>query len=251
MSRIFLTAIVASVGLPAAADDATAAATDATQSDAVQTADATVDNADDAEGVVRLTGFKSVVRGQDGCLPGCDAPSTCDGSGGCGCGNAGCGNGGRCGCGNGRCGTGRGNGYGSGCRNGMCGDGSLAGWWACQKAMHRHRNSHATAALKGYMAGKFGYFCPSANCGEGMGLCTKYGMVYALDPGFADPRDAERYAAPGQGVHLNVPLAPNVRHAYNFSWGVPSSRLTPVRHAAVVGPPQPAPIHGFPRGESP
>jgi hypothetical protein len=25
-----------------------------------------------------------------------------------------------------------------------------------------------------------------------------------------------------------VPLAPNVRHSYNYSWGTPSSRITPM-----------------------
>ena len=212
--------------------------------------------ADEAEGVVQLVGHR--VSCDAGCAPSCDAPScdapscdapsygeSCDsgrcGNGGSGCRNGLCGRGGAGGLGRGMGGHGMG-GHGMG---GRCGDGTLAGWWACQKAMHRHRNTHAAAQMKGYFASKFGYFCPSANCGQGMGLVTKYGMVYSLDPNYADARDGERYAAPGQGVHLNVPLAPNVRHSYNYGWGIPSSRLTPVRHGAVVGPPQPAPIHGF------
>lgn len=52
--------------------------------------------------------------------------------------------------------------------------------------------------------------------------------VYPADPGYYDPRDGRAYSAQGYGVPMSVPLAPNVKYTYNYGWGVPSSRLTPV-----------------------
>ncbi len=49
-----------------------------------------------------------------------------------------------------------------------------------------------------------------------------------VNPGYADPRDAQIYAAQGAGVPVAVPLAPVVQYTYNYGWGVPSSRLTRV-----------------------
>jgi hypothetical protein len=55
--------------------------------------------------------------------------------------------------------------------------------------------------------------------------------IIALDPGYSHPNDANGiYAAQGYGGPVTVPLAPNVRSAYNYSWGIPSSRLTPITH---------------------
>ncbi|QDT39614.1 hypothetical protein [Stratiformator vulcanicus] len=60
------------------------------------------------------------------------------------------------------------------------------------------------------------------------GLGGAYSYVYAVDPNYFDQRDGKVYAANGFGLPVSVPLAPNVRHTYNYGWGVPSSRLTPV-----------------------
>lgn len=57
--------------------------------------------------------------------------------------------------------------------------------------------------------------------------------IIALDPGYAHPSDMNgAYAAQGFGVPVTVPLAPNVRTQYNYSWGIPSSRLTPITRPA-------------------
>lgn len=60
--------------------------------------------------------------------------------------------------------------------------------------------------------------------------CWKWSQssIYPADPGYADARDGQVYSAQGYGVPVSVPLAPNVKHTYNYGWGVPSSRLTPV-----------------------
>lgn len=59
--------------------------------------------------------------------------------------------------------------------------------------------------------------------------CTwKWSSVYQADPNYCDPRDGRVYSAQGYGTPMSVPLAPNVKHSYNYGWGVPSSRLTPV-----------------------
>lgn len=52
--------------------------------------------------------------------------------------------------------------------------------------------------------------------------------IIAVDPGYHDQRDSELYATQMYGVPVAVPLAPTVRSSYNYGWGMPSSRLTPV-----------------------
>ncbi len=71
-------------------------------------------------------------------------------------------------------------------------------------------------------------FCPSGSCNEGTPLFDKYHITYAAQPNYFDQRDGRLYSAQGYGVPMAVPLAPNVRHTYNYGWGMPSSRLTPV-----------------------
>ncbi|MFV0446552.1 MAG: hypothetical protein ACK5Q5_23520 [Planctomycetaceae bacterium] len=72
--------------------------------------------------------------------------------------------------------------------------------------------------------------------------CGHYQIVYPVDPWYGDARDAGVYAAEGYGGPMSVPLAPVIRHTFNYGWGVPSSRLTPVSHLAAMpyggyGPP--------------
>jgi len=73
---------------------------------------------------------------------------------------------------------------------------------------------------------KFGYFHRDGCCGEGCPKCGHYGIVYANNPGYHDPRDGKIYAAQGLNVPVAMPLAPNVEHTYNYGWGIPSSRRT-------------------------
>jgi hypothetical protein len=74
----------------------------------------------------------------------------------------------------------------------------------------------------------FGYFCPTGCGGAGCPPLGHYHAGYALNPDYFDFRDGGVYAAQGYGLPVAVPLAPNVEHTYNYGWGVPSSRLTPV-----------------------
>lgn len=108
-------------------------------------------------------------------------------------------------------------------------------WWERQWMMFYVRNDHTARALKQVLCHdhrspecKFGYFIPSGNGGSGTPLVGGYSMVYPLNPHYTDPRDMSIYAAQGYGVPMTVPLAPVVQDAYNYSWGIPSSRLTPV-----------------------
>lgn len=75
---------------------------------------------------------------------------------------------------------------------------------------------------------RFGYFHPTGGDGSGIPLCHHYGMDYAVNPEYFDRRDGRLYAAQGYGIPMAVPLAPNVGYTYNYGWGIPSSRLTPV-----------------------
>lgn len=73
-----------------------------------------------------------------------------------------------------------------------------------------------------------------------------YTIAYPLNPEYCDDRGGKLYAAQGYGINVTVPLAPNVGAAYNYGWGVPSSRLTRISNPLPVPPisslPGPTPI---------
>lgn len=97
--------------------------------------------------------------------------------------------------------------------------GGIGNFWKGQVATYRARNARSSRALTRM-------FCPSGNCGAGAPPVGSYNMVYAADPNYFDQRDGSLYGAPGYGVPVTVPLAPNVHHQFNYGWGVPSSRIT-------------------------
>lgn len=74
----------------------------------------------------------------------------------------------------------------------------------------------------------FGWMIPSGCCGQGCPPIGKYHMTYANQPSYIDPRDTQLYGAQGYGMPMTVPLAPNVNHAYNYSSGLPASRITQI-----------------------
>ncbi|MFN8706161.1 MAG: hypothetical protein ACK50J_05725 [Planctomyces sp.] len=94
-------------------------------------------------------------------------------------------------------------------------------WWRGQTLNHRNRNARISNAL-------FGWMVPSGNYGQGSPVVGKYHMTYAHQPDYFDARDTQLYAAQGYGMPITVPLAPQVRHAYNYSAGIPASRITPI-----------------------
>jgi hypothetical protein len=87
-------------------------------------------------------------------------------------------------------------------------------------------------AMCDYFRCKFGYFIPTGAGGAGVPHWGKYSRVYPQDPYYFDQRDGMAWAAQGYGMPMAVPLAPVVGHTYNYSWGTPSSRLTPVSRPA-------------------
>jgi hypothetical protein len=125
---------------------------------------------------------------------------------------------------------------------------SPLGDWLHMQAMHfRARNQVASAVLRAsiaedcrekhaWMRHKFGYFVPTGCNGKGCPPMGHYSMVYPVDPSYFDQRDGQVYAASGHGGPVSVPLAPVVNHTYNYGWGVPSSRLTPVLHPGNHAP---------------
>jgi hypothetical protein len=117
----------------------------------------------------------------------------------------------------------------------------LADKMRCHAINHRMRNRQTSAALHAMMQDecnekfnwfrcKFGYFFPNGSNGKGTALVGHYSMVYPVNPDYQDPRDCQVYSAQGYYGPVAVPLAPVVNHTYNYGWGVPSSRLTPVSH---------------------
>lgn len=92
---------------------------------------------------------------------------------------------------------------------------------------------------KQFLRCKFGYFIPTGADGKGVPPYGHYNMVYPVNPAHFDQRDGQVYAAAGHGGPVSVPIAPVVNHTYNYGWGIPSSRLTPIAHPLTPGVPTP------------
>ena len=121
-----------------------------------------------------------------------------------------------------------GRGRGRGGRNNPCDDGRPRGF------VDKCRNANARACDR-----LFGWMIPSGNCGQGSPWLGKYHMAYADQPSYIDHRDTHLYAAPGYGMPMTVPLAPNVNHAYNYSSGLPGSRVTHIGNYNPLTSPRP------------
>ncbi len=106
-----------------------------------------------------------------------------------------------------------------GCR----GDGSLLG---------RLKRCNPFNWGMGYNRGPNGLIDPRGCGGKGCPPIGVYQMTYPVNPDYCDPRDTRVHAAQGYGVPMGVPLAPVVRHQYNYSWGVPASRVTHISNHA-------------------
>ncbi len=164
----------------------------------------------------------------DSCGPLTCAP--CCTSGGCGCGNGCC-------CSNGQCCD-----YGSGYNKRM---NTLFAKSACSGSGSKtrdfwHGHSMSFQAKNSRLADKlFGWMIPSGCCGQGCPPVGKYQITYADQPGYADPRDGQMYGAQGYGMPMTVPLAPNVYQQYNYSWGVPASRITQISNYNPQSSPEP------------
>jgi len=116
-----------------------------------------------------------------------------------------------CGCGRINCRCGRGNnGWNTGTRNGAASNGGNESRGFFGREGCRLFGKHSDGRCRP----KFGH--------------GSYDIVYAVNPCYFDKRDGRAYSAQGWGVPMAVPLAPNVEHTYNYGWGIPSSRLTPV-----------------------
>jgi hypothetical protein len=109
----------------------------------------------------------------------------------------------------------------------------------CPTCHHRARGGLVERIVKSAsdhdMAWKrrlLGYFVPDGCCGQGCPAWGNYHLLYSANPDYLDQRDGRVYAAQGYGTPVAVPLAPNVSHTYNYGWGIPSSRLTPVSNRA-------------------
>ncbi|MFM7057440.1 MAG: hypothetical protein ACKO2P_11025 [Planctomycetota bacterium] len=87
----------------------------------------------------------------------------------------------------------------------------------------------------------FGWALPSGACGQGLPLVGKYHMVYADQPGYANPADTRLYSAQGYGMPMTVPLAPTVNYQYNYSSGIPASRITTIGTWNPITSPQALP----------
>lgn len=106
-------------------------------------------------------------------------------------------------------------------------------WWTNQQYKSSCRRAYRNHVLAAHFHNKFNYFKPSGCCGEGCPPFGCYKRVYATKPHYSDARDSQVYASPMTGLPMAVPLPPTVRHQYNYSWGMPSSRLTPISNIVL------------------
>jgi hypothetical protein len=104
---------------------------------------------------------------------------------------------------------------------------------------HGHHFGHGYGGCPGgcyglcaYLRCKFGCFIPTGGGGPGLPWVGHYSRVYPVNPAYSDPRDGQVWTAQGYGIPVSVPLAPVVGHTWDYSWGVPSSRLTPISRPA-------------------
>lgn len=114
------------------------------------------------------------------------------------------------------------------CRH--CGQTDCIGCWGlrgrrqecCQRCANTVNTLHAHSAhFQTALASVFGH---SLNCET----FTHHRGIYAVHPNYYDARDTRVYSVQGYGVPIAVPLAPVVKYQYNYGWGSPASRLTPV-----------------------
>ena len=127
------------------------------------------------------------------------------------------------------------NGNGRHCR--WCLHGGRWGWWPCHFCPLHRKWCFDDDCDECDDDDCFCHFCCLKKClfADGAGgwrreippFCHYY-MAYPVNPYHFDQRDGRIYAAQGYGHPVGVPLAPNVEHTYNYGWGLPSSRLTPV-----------------------
>lgn len=91
--------------------------------------------------------------------------------------------------------------------------------------LNAHDRRFRQSLYRGFLKSAKLAFCIPYTVGAAMIPHVSYTSV---QPGYIDPRDTAGnvYAAEGYGVPVSVPMAPVVKHQYNYGWGVPSSRLT-------------------------
>jgi hypothetical protein len=130
----------------------------------------------------------------------------------------------------GQCPTGwTGDGMGMECRPGWGHHGMWGHHFGCHYGCC---HDHTGQAMCDYFRCKFGYFIPTGAGGAGVPCCGHYSRVYPQDPYYFDQRDGQTFAAQGYGSPIAVPLAPVVSHTFNYGWGIPSSRMTPISRPA-------------------
>ncbi len=101
-------------------------------------------------------------------------------------------------------------------------------WLQQQRMEFECRRAYRNHVWGAHLHNKMNYFKPRGCCGEGCAPFGQYERIYATQPDYWDARDSQLYAAPATNVPTAIPLPPNVHYQYNFGWGTPSSRLTPV-----------------------
>ena len=138
-------------------------------------------------------------------------------------------------------------GYGNGGRGRRHGRNGRDGYGDCDECGNGRKGfaGKCKTANKNLCDCLFGWMIPSGCGGQGCPPVGKYHMTYADQPSYIDQRDTQLYAAQGYGMPMSVPLAPNVHHAYNYSSGIPASRITHIGNYNPMTSPQRLPCQSW------
>ena len=95
------------------------------------------------------------------------------------------------------------------------------------------RNRQQSQVIGDWLFDELGLYDPSSGAGgRGVPPFGMYQRVYPVNPLYRHPQDTRLYGTQGAGIPIAIPLAPTVGAAYNYSTGIPSSRLT---HISAYG----------------
>ena len=81
-------------------------------------------------------------------------------------------------------------------------------------------------------------FHSSATAGDHWWNRGGSGSLYTYQTYYSDPRDTRVYSSQIYNTPVTVPVAPIVR-TYNYGWGIPSARLSPIGGYAAWHPDSP------------
>ena len=109
----------------------------------------------------------------------------------------------------------------------LAGEARLSDWGHKHSQHFLARNRYQSQVIGDWFYDELGLYDPSSGAGgRGVPPFGMYQRVYPVNPLYTHPQDTRLYGTQAAGIPIAIPLAPTVGSAYNYSTGIPSSRLT-------------------------